>query len=77
MGNHSNLNYKMSNSNARLSIEETSLKESLLAQEHTGQYTEYSIIVMNLKSVTIQKLQDLCIMGLRKCFCSDSWLRGE
>ena len=63
MDNHSNLNNKMPNSNARLLIEETSLKAFLLVQEHTGQFTEYSIIVMNLKSVTIQKLQDQCIMG--------------
>ena len=55
MDNQSNLYNKMPNSNAKLLIEETFHKAYLSAQEHTGQYTEYSIIVMNLKSETIQK----------------------
>ena len=77
MDNHSNLNNQGPNSNAKLSIEETSLKALLLVQGHMEQCTEYSTIVMSLKSVIIQKLRGLCIMDLKKCYSSDSWLRGE
>ena len=77
MDNHSNLNNQVPNSNARLLIEETSLKASLLVQGHMEQCTEFSTIVMSSKSVIIRKLQGLCIMDLKKCCSSDLWLRGE